>query len=376
MNNLAIISGSSNEELAQSIADKLNLSLTPTILEQYSSGETRVEILKSVRNKTVFIVQSGYTNGKDCPSPNDFIMETVMLADACFYSSALKIYLLMPCIPYSNDDSTYGEQVDIESIVCQNDIQRWVKEATLGIKPETIDEPILYKQLKTHQESMKASNLGILNIIPESNSFKLVARLLTCTGINKILTFALPRPQLVGYFDIPVDELSPGPIISAFLKASKNLIKYTVAISDLNLAKEGSQIAKDLNFSFALSHKLPGNNEFSFSGTNFTDKNILLIDTFGPRAFETAKAFKNHASSTVSLLAMNFLLNSDDEFEFLANIDVFDEVFVTNSVRIPEVLLKSATNIKIVDLSDYFAEAIKCIVNGYSLKEYQNRLLE
>ena len=61
MNSIAIISGRSNQELARSIAARLNLDLTPVIIDKYSSGESRVEILHSVRNRIVFIVQSGYS---------------------------------------------------------------------------------------------------------------------------------------------------------------------------------------------------------------------------------------------------------------------------------------------------------------------------
>ena len=383
MAGLAIIAGRSNEGLSRSIAARLNLELTPVIIDCYSSGESRVEILHSVRNQVVFIVQSGYTYEEGSPSPNDYIMETIMLADACFHASAQSIYLLMPCLPYCNsaEENGFGEPIDIESIECGNDLEKWLKESLFNIVPEKVDDPALYEQLKKHHESVPKPIFHPIAPMVQTDPLKLVAKLLTCSGISKLLTFALPRPQLVGYFDIPVDDLSVAPVLSCFLRTKgstkRSTKNYTVATSDLELAKSASHIAKALNFPFTFSSKLPGQDEFYFSGENLEGKDILLVDGIGKQAFEAAEAFKQKSCSSVSLLVVHLLLDSpsSDISYFKDNSNVFDEIFITNSNRIPEEILK-CTNVQVVDLAEYFAEAIKCIVNGDSLKELQNNLLK
>lgn len=377
MSDISIISGRSNEPLARAIAARLNLSFSPVIFGRYSSGESKIELPHSVRNQTVFIVQSGNTFEKDGPSPNDYIMETIMLADACFNSSARDIFLLMPCIPYCDEkeENCFGEPIDIETIECENDLQRWMKKSLFHVTPEALDDPDIYKKLKEHHESVPKSFLRPIAPMALASPLKLVAKLLTCTGISKLLTFAIPRHQLVGFFDIPVDDLQVAPILFSFRK--KRIEEYTIASSDLGLAKNASQIAKSLNCPFALLHKLPGQEEFSFSGESVESKNILLIDEIGKRAYEAASTFKKRSCSNISLLVTHFLLDSPtkDIPEFLENSNLFTEIFITNSIRVPDEISKLA-NVHIIDLADYFAEAVKCIKNGDSLKEMQTNLMK
>jgi ribose-phosphate pyrophosphokinase len=54
-------------------------------LSQFSNGETSVRILTSVREKDVFVVQSG------SPKINDTIMELLIMISACKGGSANKI---------------------------------------------------------------------------------------------------------------------------------------------------------------------------------------------------------------------------------------------------------------------------------------------
>lgn len=376
MNDISIISGRSNEPLARSIASRLNLSLTPVIIDRYSSGESRIELLHSVRNRTVFIVQSGYSYERDGPSPNDYIMETIMLADACFNSSARDIFLLMPCIPYCDEieGDCFGEPIDIETIECENDLQRWLKETLFHVTPEALDDPNLYKKLKEHHESVPKPFLRPTAPMSLASPLKLVAKLLTCTGISKLLTFAVPRPQLIGFFDIPVDDLQVAPILFSFLE--KRIEEYTIASSDLGLAKNASQIAKSLNRPFTLLHKLPGQDEFSFSGESVEGKNILLIDEIGKRAYDAALTFKMRSCSRISLFVTHFLLDSPtkDTLDFMEHSNLFTEIFITNSIRVPDEISK-LSNVHVIDLAEYLAEAIKCIKNGDSLKEMQYNLM-
>ena len=54
-------------------------------LSQFSNGETSVRILTSVREKDVFVVQSG------SPKINDTIMELLIMISACKGGSANKV---------------------------------------------------------------------------------------------------------------------------------------------------------------------------------------------------------------------------------------------------------------------------------------------
>lgn len=60
-------------------------SLRPTAADKLDQGETSVKILTSIREKDVFVVQSG------SKSINDSIMELLILVNACRGGSANKV---------------------------------------------------------------------------------------------------------------------------------------------------------------------------------------------------------------------------------------------------------------------------------------------
>jgi len=63
MNNHIIISGSSNIPLAKEISKILGLKLIEVKKEKFKNGEINVEILENIRNKEVFLIQTGHGFG-------------------------------------------------------------------------------------------------------------------------------------------------------------------------------------------------------------------------------------------------------------------------------------------------------------------------
>ncbi|KJR83472.1 uncharacterized protein SPSK_04674 [Sporothrix schenckii 1099-18] len=85
MRNTTIFAGSSCPVLTQQICGNLGMAPGDTELGQFSNGETSVRILTSVRERDVFIIQSG------SPKINDTIMELLIMIQACKGGSANKI---------------------------------------------------------------------------------------------------------------------------------------------------------------------------------------------------------------------------------------------------------------------------------------------
>jgi ribose-phosphate pyrophosphokinase len=71
--------------LTGQICENLGMHPASAELTQFSNGETSVRILTSVREKDVFVVQSG------SPSINDSIMELLIMISACKGGSANKV---------------------------------------------------------------------------------------------------------------------------------------------------------------------------------------------------------------------------------------------------------------------------------------------
>jgi ribose-phosphate pyrophosphokinase len=93
--NLVLFSGSSHPQLTDTICTHLGIPPGQIHLSKFSVGETRVEIGDSVREKDVYIVQSG--GGR----VNDNLMELLITISACKTASAKRVTAVLPLFPYS-----------------------------------------------------------------------------------------------------------------------------------------------------------------------------------------------------------------------------------------------------------------------------------
>ena len=371
MKDVAIISGRSNEPLAQSIAQHLRIPLTPILLDTFSSGENQVEILRSVRNRQIYIIQSACTYESDSPSPNDYIMETVMMADACFRASAEDVVLVLPALPYTEEfDESWT--IDADEIVCQTDLQRFMKETIFpsSSSSSSPDNPQLLQDIKRHQQKFQATKDKIPPFLHPS-PFKLIAKLLqfsAARNIRSILTVSLPRAQLAGYFDIAVDNL---PMAPAFLLPFLEDEISIIATSDISRAKETSQIASNLRKPFLLLQRINDPKIFHMATDEYPtkDSHILFIDEMSDRVFQAAQQIKELSNCQVSLLLIHlFLEDPDADMQKIQSDTIFNNIYMTNSIRIPDKLAQ-IDKVKVIDLSEYLAESIKCIHEGKSLRE-------
>lgn len=93
--NIVLFGGSSHPQLTENIANHLGVPPANIVLSKFSNGETRVEVGESVREKDVYIVQSG--GGK----VNDHLMELLITLSACKTASAKRVTAVLPLFPYS-----------------------------------------------------------------------------------------------------------------------------------------------------------------------------------------------------------------------------------------------------------------------------------
>jgi len=144
----------SSTDLAASICKLLDIPLGKIKVEHFADGEILVEPQESVREKSVFIVQS------TCNPVTEHLMEVLICIDACRRASAGEINVIMPYYGYARQDRKAKPRQPITS--------------------------------------------------------KLVANLLVTAGANRILTFDLHAAQIQGYFDIPIDDLTAVPMIGQY----------------------------------------------------------------------------------------------------------------------------------------------------------------
>lgn len=92
MDKVKLLAGRSNLSLAESIAKCLGKSLISRIIEPFASTELRIEINENIRGYDMFIIQSGDADEQN--SINDYIVETLLLIDACNRSGAKTVSVI------------------------------------------------------------------------------------------------------------------------------------------------------------------------------------------------------------------------------------------------------------------------------------------
>jgi len=196
---LMLVTGRANPELAARIADKLGVGLSPMTHRTFSNGEVYCRYEESVRGADVFIVQPTCENRAQGLSANDALMELMAMIDAAIGGSAHRVIAVTPWYGYSRQD-----------------------------KKSAPREPI---------------------------SARLVARMLETAGIDRILTMDLHSGQIQGFFQIPLDHLYAGPLLSSYF-AEKGMTNHdTVIVSpDVGGVVRALAVASRLNADLAIGH--------------------------------------------------------------------------------------------------------------------------
>ncbi|KAI4206687.1 MAG: hypothetical protein LQ346_000979 [Caloplaca aetnensis] len=191
MRRVKIFSGSSHPWLVDAICERLGIQPATSELKKFSNGETSVSITTSIRDKDVFIVQSGSN------TTNDTIMELLIMIAACKGGSAKSITAVMPYFPYS-------------------------------------------------RQSKKKSHRGAI-------AARLVANLLSVAGINHVITVDLHAPPTQGFFGKPVDNLHAEPLIARWIRNHVTGWKEAVVVSkNPGGSKRVTSLADALKLNFGI----------------------------------------------------------------------------------------------------------------------------
>jgi len=366
MQNIVIFSGSSHPHLTESICNQLCLEPGKCNLSKFSNQETNVELFESVREKDIFIVQSG------CGNVNDNLIELLIMISACKITSAKRIVCVIPSFPYSRySNSPYTKNGKTISRIPESE-----KSKLLNLTRKPTEQ----KQAK-QKKNVSITNLGE---IPASNDHSgtykhwtckvgnLVAKMIMEAGADNIITMDLHDPQFQGFFDIPVDNLSSQTLMANYIKM--NIPDYQTAVitsPDAGGAKRATALAESLKMAVALVHKDRGIhngeiNEMSLVG-NVDGKVCILIDDIVDTSITITRAaeilVKNGAKKIYALITHAIL--SGDAIQRI-NESAIDELIVSNSVPQDE-HVKQCSKIKVFDIAPLFAETIRRIHNGESV---------
>jgi ribose-phosphate pyrophosphokinase len=95
----------------------VGLPVSPAEITRNAAGETSVQIIESVRECDVYIVNSG------CGLVNTSLMEMCIMIHACKIASAKRITAVMPLFPYARADKKNKSRAPITAKLVANMLQ-------------------------------------------------------------------------------------------------------------------------------------------------------------------------------------------------------------------------------------------------------------
>ena len=112
-----VFGGRASMELAAKIASKLDVDLGQVDLRTFADGEVYCRYEESIRGADIFLVQSTAANAAQGMTPNDALMELLVMIDAAKGASAHRIIAVMPWYGYSRQDKKSAPREPISARV-------------------------------------------------------------------------------------------------------------------------------------------------------------------------------------------------------------------------------------------------------------------
>lgn len=309
LENVILFSGNANPKLAREIAGHLNLPLGKIEVGRFSDGEVMVEVAENVRGRDVFILQSL------CAPTNDNLMELLIIADALRRASATRITAVIPYMGYARQDR----------------------------RPRSARVPI---------------------------TAKVVAGMISASGIHRTLTVDLHADQIQGFFDMPLDNVYASPVLLGDIWKRK-YEKQIVVSPDVGGVVRARAVAKRLDDTdlAIIDKRRPTANEsevVNIIGAVEGRACIIvddMVDTAGTLC-NASLALKEFGATRVVAYCTHPVLSG----AALKNINAsrLDELVVTDTIPLSEDAAQ-CDRIRQLSVAGMLAESIRRISEGESL---------
>ena len=300
---MAVFTGNANPVLAQDIARHLMQPLGRALVGRFSDGEIQVEIMENVRGKDVYVVQS------TCPPANEHLMELLVMADACRRASAGRITAVIPYYGYARQDR--------------------------------------------RQRAMRVPITA-----------KLVADMIGCAGVNRVLTVDVHADQIQGFFDVPVDNVYASPVLLGEVWKQK-YDKMIVVSPDVGGVVRARAIARRLdNADLAIIDKRRQRaNESQVMNIigDVSGRSCVLVDDLVDTAgtlCQAAQALKAEGAERVIAYITHPVLSGNAAERISAS--ELDELVVTDTIPLGEAARK-CRRIRVLSVAELLAETMRRI---------------
>lgn len=300
---MAVFTGNANPALAQDIARHLMQPLGRAMVGRFSDGEIQVEIMENVRGKDVYLVQS------TCPPANEHLMELLVMADACKRASAGRITAVIPYLGYARQDR--------------------------------------------RQRAMRVPITA-----------KLVADMIGCAGVNRVLTVDLHADQIQGFFGVPVDNVYASPVLlgEVWKQKYENMIVVSPDVGGVVRARALARRLDNADLAIIDKRRQRANESqvMNIIGDVRGRSCILvddLVDTAGTLC-QAAQALKDEGAVRVIAYITHPVL-SGKAVERIST-SALDELVVTDTIPLGEEARK-CKRIRVLSVAELLAETMRRI---------------
>lgn len=297
---MKLVSGSSNPQLASSIAESLGIERITIQLAKFGNGEKRIWIQddRKIRGENIVLVQS-FSHPTD-----ESIMEFLLITDALERLGARHINLVLPWMGYSLQDKMF--------------------------RP---GEPI---------------------------AAKVVANLVSNAYIKRCFLLDLHNTSTPGFFSLPTEHLSAIDVFVKHAQDSYDLEDAVVASPDFGGLKRARVFANKLGLNLVNidKHRDVHTGKVTAMGLhgNVFGRTVLIFDDSilsGGTVVEAASILKENKAKKVVFLATHGLFVGKAHSK-LQDSQV-DEVIITNSIHQAQKFDK----LHVLDVAHLFADSIK-----------------
>ena len=261
--------------------------------------EIFVEIQENVRGQDVFIIQS-----TSFPT-NDHLMELLIISDALRRASAKRITAVIPYFGYARQDRKAGPRTPI--------------------------------------------------------SAKLVANLITQSGVDRVLTVDLHAGQIQGFFDIPTDNLFAAPLMARDIKEHLDTSNTMVVSPDVGGVVRARALAKRIDAPLAIVDKRrerAGESEVMNIIGDVKGRSCILVDDIvdsGGTLCNAADALLANGAKEVFAYITHGVLSGGAVARIASS--RLKELVLTDSIQ-PTEAVKVAKNIRVISVATLIGEAI------------------
>lgn len=296
---LMLFSGRSNPDLAQRIAEQLDIELGNVKLKTFPNGETYCRYEESVRGADMFIVQTA------CEPVDRNLVELLIMINGARLASAKRITAVVPWYFYARQD-----------------------------KKSRPREPI---------------------------SARLIADMLQAAGADRVLTMDLHAGQVQGFFHIPVDHMTAVPMFAQYVRDLRLKDQVAVVSPDTGRTKLAGKFAEMIGGDLVVLNKeRPAHNVARVTAligdvegkvAVMTDDVVDTAGTLvaGAAALKEAGALKIYACATHGLF-------NGPALERIAASEI-DKLIVTDTVPVDPIARPD--NVEVLTVAGILAETIQ-----------------